>query len=280
MVTMLLTMVDDRADPAAVSALRPARPSSLSSSSLSPWRLVVALCLVAASAPAVAAATAVLLDFEGVGDRNGVGDYYGGGGGGPAQDHGVVFGASAVARVGISGGGTAIFHNAPSPSTAALFYNNASQAYVTVPGGFTALAFQYTSVATAYLTVYGGPNRTGPILGTLVLPAVCPNVVCGDPPDALGLWSAVTAPLFPVGAVARSAGLSNDDPSSILVDDMLIELAPPTASPTKSPTGSPTRSPTKLPTRSPTKLPTISCHHHRRRKGTAKRCVMLMKKKE
>jgi hypothetical protein len=240
--------------------------------------------LVAAAAllgPATAA-TAVLLDFEGVGDRNGVGDYYGGGGGGPAQDYGVAFGSSAVARVGISGGGTAIFHNPPSPSAAVVFSNNASQAYVTVAGGFTALSFQYTSVATAYLTVYGGPNRTGARLGTLVLPAVCPNVVCGDPPDALGLWSSVVAPLFPVGAVARSAGFSiDDDPSSILVDDMRFELAPPTASPTKLPTTSPTRLPTRSPTRSPTKLPTISCHHHHRRtKGAAKRCVMLMKKKK
>jgi hypothetical protein len=250
----------------------------------------------------------VLLDFEGVWasdvpSTTAVGDYYGGGAGGPARDYGIVFGPSAGALVdsdAAGAGGTpaaGFFANEPSPSTAVEFSFPEALAYVNVAGGFTGLAFQYASVEDASVAEYSGPDRTGTVLGTFPLPAPgeCP-ADCGDPTGTLGIWRNFTVPFSPGGGggggggVARSVGFLIQN-TFVLVDDMVITLAaapppptqPPTNVPTKAPT-KPTPTPTRRPTRSPTRSPLASECRKGRKGGsnsgnTMKRCIMRMKKK-
>jgi hypothetical protein len=121
------------------------------------------------------------------------------------------------------------------------------------------MSFQYTSVNDASLTVYAGPNLTGTVLATLALPAVgvCPGQ-CGDPTGNFGIWRNVTVPLLSGGGViAGSAGFSSSiNTTFVLVDDMVLELAPP---------------PTVRPTKAPTLSPALACR--KGRKGaTMKRC--------
>lgn len=224
------------------------------------------LCIVAASfsgpAPAIAtdpAANTVKLDFEGIGDGNPVGDYYGGGGGGPAKDYGIVFGANAFGIVSDDvPGGSGLFSNAPSPSTALYLYGVETQLYVTfLEPTFAGLSFQYTSAQDVNITVYDGPNMTGTVVGTYVLPAAAP---CYPKTCArFTVWESFTVPFSGGDVVARSAGFSANQGFYLFVDDVVMELAaPPTKSPSKAPTNPPTKAPsTKAPTKAPsTKPPT------------------------
>jgi hypothetical protein len=146
---------------------------------------------------------------------------------------------------------------------------------VTVSGGFTALSFQYASAedADVTVTVHAGPNLTGAVLASSILPGVglCRVSLppCGGPLDYFGVWKNFTAPLLAGGAVAMSAGFSTDS-TELFVDDMVIELALPTSAPTKRPTKVPT---TKRPTRFPTKSPTTNACLRKGRKGNNRRCM-------
>jgi PT repeat len=204
---------------------------------------------------AAAGATPVLLDFEGVGDLNQVGNFYSGGGGGP--DYGIVFAAGVVAGVDSDAGGTSPIAGEPSPSTAVKIAGPESQAYVTVLGGFTGMSFQYASDTDVSVTVFTGPNRTGTALATSVVPGFgfCSEDDCGDPKGTVGAWFDFTVSF--VGE-AKSAGFSTDSGGRLLyVDDMVFAVPkPPTNAPTKPPTRSPTNAPTNDPTDVPTNDPT------------------------
>jgi hypothetical protein len=208
----------------------------------------------AAAAAAAASTSVVLLTFEGVGDSNPVGNYYNGGGGGPAKDYGVVFGPAALCFVDSDAGGSFTeITNEPSPSTVVEFNgNDEGRAFASVLGGFTWLSFRYMSVADANVTVYGGPNQTGAVLGTARLPEMGRCSGCGDPNGSLGLWGNITLPHF--SSVAVSLAFSG---TFVLVDDLAFALAPPpTNPPSKAPTSVPTHRPTPIPTRRPTSVPT------------------------
>jgi hypothetical protein len=215
------------------------------------WLLLVVAVAFFGPAPVAAepSASSVLLDFEGIGTNNPVGNYYGGGGGGPARDYGVSFGTEVSGLV-ESGAAFPHFANAPSPVTVATFQTltdgDSKQAYVTVLGGFTALSFHYTSQESMDVTWYDGPDLTGTVLGTAGLPRTG---------QFLSVWENFTVPL--AGGVAHSAGFSTNA-NGFLVDDVVIELAPPTPPPTHSPTQAPTKPPTKGPTKRPTKSPTAT----------------------
>jgi hypothetical protein len=234
-------------------------------------RLVSAVILLAAAA----ANTAVLLDFEFIKDSSVVGDFYGGQLVGGGTDYGIVFGDGAVGAVDADEGGSFGFAHEPSPSTVLFLTGDERQAFLTVSGGFTGLSFQYTSENDVNVTVYAGPNRTGTVLGSITLPAVgyC-RTDCGDPTGDYGVWRNVTVPFSGGGGVARSAGFSTGPGNQFLfVDDMLIELAPPTNPPTKAPTTTkvPTQAPTKRPTRYPTTSPLTACRKGMMM-GNTKRC--------
>jgi hypothetical protein len=223
---------------------------------------------ISAAAPAAAAALALalnpiaagafLLDFEGIGNNAKVGNYYAGGGGGPAEDYGATFGTRAVAAVdrdAPGGVGTYSIANEPSPHTVLYMDGVASQAFLTVVGGFTDLSFQYASDAALTATVYDGPDLTGSVLGSksLTPSGRCPGTSCGDPNGQYGIWLNVTVPF---SGVAKSVGFSTSSADFILIDDMIVGLAPATNPPTRPPTRAPTKSPTQSPTQAPTKAPT------------------------
>jgi hypothetical protein len=226
-----------------------------------------------------AAVDAVLLNFEGVGNDQQVGSFYGPGGAGPS-DYGIFFGTTAKGAVDSNvAGGTYTIANVPSPNTALYMQGPATQAFVTVSGGFTALSFQYTSVADVHVLAFTGPNLTGAVVGSALLPGVgrCQIELpaCGGSDDVFGVWKNATVP-FP-GWVAMSAGFSTDT-TLLFVDDMVIELALPTSAPTLAPTLAPTKAPTKAPTtkrptRFPTKFPTTNACLRMGRKGNNRRCM-------
>lgn len=127
--------------------------------------LLVAATL-AASGPASAAAKTVVLDFEGIGNDRPVGNFYGGGAGGPSKDYGVVFGTDAHAAVDSDApGGSYGIANVPSGTTALRFWGDDvwGQSYMTVLGGFTSLSFKYASAEdTSYRVRRAGHDGGSP----------------------------------------------------------------------------------------------------------------------
>lgn len=77
---------------------------------------LVLAALVAVMAPASAAIT--VLDFEGVGDNNAVGNFYNGGAG---TNYGVSFSGPTLALIDLDAGGSGNFASEPSPNTVMLF---------------------------------------------------------------------------------------------------------------------------------------------------------------
>jgi hypothetical protein len=227
------------------------------------WTLVVF-----SSAASVRPVGAVLLDFEGVGRYNLVGDFYAGGGGGPSKNYGITFGASARGTVDADAGGDSSMANEPSPNTTLILAGEESQAYLTAPDGFTALSFQYATQGDFTATVYGGPNLTGTVLATtgLVPTGDCDPNDCGDPTGNNGVWFNVTVPF---SGVAQSVGFSTSN-GFVLIDDMRVEV--PTAPPTAAPTGRPTKAPfaTRRPARS------SACPRKGMKGGGPKKCKAMM----
>jgi hypothetical protein len=155
--------------------------------------------LFAAALGPNAAVDAVLLNFEG---NQQVGSFYGGQAGGIGPDYGIFFGTTAKGAIDTDvTGGTYTIANVPSPSTALYMLGPASQAFVTVSGGFTALSFQYASAedADVTVTVHAGPNLTGAVLATSILPGVglCRVSLppCGGPFDYFGVWNNTFPPV-------------------------------------------------------------------------------------
>ncbi len=110
----------------------------------------------------------VVLDFEGLQQRESVDQYYNGGNGGagsgPGPSYGIEF--SATSLVLTSGS----YANEPSP-TSILFFTSGGAATMNIPAGFdTGFSFYYSAFADGNVVVYDGPNATGNILATIPLP--------------------------------------------------------------------------------------------------------------
>lgn len=135
--------------------------------------------LIAVFSAALAVATPALaqvLTFEGVGNKNPVGNYYDGGDGG---NLGISFSANALGIVDADAGGTGNFANETSPDTV-LFFLSGSAATLNYAGGFdTGFSFFYTSSEDAFVKVWSGADSTGSLLATLNLTAT--PVGSGDP---------------------------------------------------------------------------------------------------
>jgi hypothetical protein len=220
------------------------------------WAQLTGCLLLAGLAASGPATNTVLLDFEGVGNRKPVESFYGGGGGGP--NYGIVFGNDAAGAVDsdvVGNDGYAIAHE-PSPNTTAILFG---PTFVSVLAGFTDMSFQYTNFGELNITVYSGPNMTGAVLGSSIIPrtGTCQDD-CGDPTGHYGVWKNFTVPF---SGTAKSAGFSTTPKNEMYVDDMVITLVhlptkPPTSAPSEPPTSAPTKPPTKPPTSVPTKPPT------------------------
>jgi hypothetical protein len=170
----------------------------------------------AAAAARDLSGTAVVLDFEGLGNFNPVGSFYD------------VFGSSAVGLVDQDDGGTGNIANEPSPSTV-LYLRADDDAVVSVADGFTGISFQHVTLNDLTITLYAGLGATGPILARATIPrtVVCGRAGapgCGDPSGEYGIWSHYAAP--PFSGVAKSARFTGDVGNNV-IDDMTIVLAEP-----------------------------------------------------
>lgn len=194
---------------------------------------------------------ALLLDFEGLRDREEVGAYYSGSGG-PTKNYGVTF-SGARGRVDTDAGGSAIFANEPSPSTA--IEKNIDMS-LTFSAGFFGISFAYTSAFDMSVTVY---NASGAVLASTnaLSTGLCQrdgNPYCGDPGGLYGIWRNASLRFEGVATSARFLEAA----SAIFIDNivLLLEPPPPTWAPTSTPTSAPTSVPTEMPTKVPTNAPT------------------------
>jgi len=139
--------------------------------------------------------TALVLDFEGLGNLERILDFYDGGfggfGSGPGPDYGISFGPDALALIDADAGGSGNFANEPSANTIAFFLTGPG-VVMNVKNGFTTgFSFFYTSARVGDVTVYDGPNGTGNVLATV--PVERQYNTCGapDPTGAFSCWTAV-----------------------------------------------------------------------------------------
>lgn len=125
---------------------------------------LLAACMLASPV----AASTITLDFEGVGNRVAVGNFYNGGGG---TNFGVEFSPNALALVDADAGGTGNFGNEPTPDTV-LFFLTGSAATLNFSAGFTTgFSFFYSAINNSgSIAVYDSINATGNLLATLFLP--------------------------------------------------------------------------------------------------------------
>ena len=177
---------------------------------MKPVKSLLAIAAFAAALPASAAV--IVLDFEGVGDLNAVGEYYNGGGG---TNYGVSFSPATLAVVDADAGGSGNFANEPTADTI-MFFLDASNAILTYSAGFdTGFSFFYTSSTAATVTVYDGLNGKGNVLGTLDLLAQHTNNCAGDPNGTFCNWTAVgvafagVAKSIDFGGTANQTGFDN-----------------------------------------------------------------------
>ena len=141
------------------------------------------------------ASTALVLDFEGLGNLERILDFYDGGfggyGSGPGPDYGISFGPDALALIDADAGGSGNFANEPSANTIAFFLTGPG-VVMNVKNGFTTgFSFFYTSARVGTVTVFDGPNGTGNVLATV--PVEKQYNTCGapDPTGAFSCWTPV-----------------------------------------------------------------------------------------
>jgi hypothetical protein len=159
-----------------------------------------------------ASAAVVVLDFEGVGNLNAVGNFYNGGAG---TNYGVQFSQATLALVDADSGGSGNFANEPSPDTI-MFFLDANNAILDVAAGFTTgFSFFYSSSTAASVNVYDGLGGTGNLIGTLNLTAQGFDNCAGDPTGGFCNWTAVgvafsgTAKSIDFGGTANQTGFDN-----------------------------------------------------------------------
>lgn len=173
-----------------------------------------------AGSAVLAQAAPVVLDFEGVGDFNPVGDFYDGGAG---TNYGIFFSPATFVLVDADAGGSGNFANAPSPSSV-LFFLEDDNAYLNHAAGFMeGFSLFYSSAVPAVVRVYDGLNGAGNILASLALDAQFDMGCSGDPG---GLFCNFT----PVGAsfagIARSVDFGGTANQSAF-DNLTFGLAIP-----------------------------------------------------
>lgn len=156
-------------------------------------------------ATASASTAVIILDFEGLGNSESVGDYYNGGfggnGSGPGPNYGITFGSASLALIDSDAGGSGNFGGEPSPDTILFFLQGS--AVLNIPAGFSSgFSFYYSAVSSAgFVNVYDGENATGNLLLSINLP-----VTPSDGGDPNGLFS----PFYPVGGVFDGIAKSID----------------------------------------------------------------------
>ena len=148
-------------------------------------KAILGLAVAAALAtPVVASANGIIvLDFEGIGDQQPVGNFY--------SSLGIVFSPATLAIIDSDAGGTGNIANEPSPN-AVMFFLNASEAILNYAAGFTTgFSFFYSSNTTASVSVWDDVNGGGNLLASLPLRRQFNENCTGDPNGAYCNWTAV-----------------------------------------------------------------------------------------
>lgn len=148
----------------------------------------VAGCLAATCVAMPAHSATIVLDFEGVGDLNSVGNFYNGGAG---TNYGISF-SNARAIVDSDAGGSGNIANEPSASTT-IDFTSGTAATMNVAAGFdTGFSFFYSSsTAAGFVTVYDGLNGTGNVLAMLNLAQQANTGCVGDPNGFYCNWTPI-----------------------------------------------------------------------------------------
>lgn len=161
----------------------------------------IAAVLALSGAAAAAHAAPIVLDFEGVGDLNPVGNFYAG--------LGVEFSPATLAIVDADAGGTGNFANEPSADTI-MFFLDANNAILNYAAGFTTgFSFFYTSSLAASVNVYDDINGMGNLLGSLNLVAQNTQNCSGDPSGTFCNWSAIGVDFAGVAKSINFGGTAN-----------------------------------------------------------------------
>jgi hypothetical protein len=166
-------------------------------------------------------ATTIVLDFEGIGSLNPVGDFYNR----EPNNFGVFFSPNALALVDFDAGGTGNFGGEPSPDTI-LYFTEGDRITLNALNGFdTGFSLFYTSLSLQFpglVNVYDGLNGSGNLLAALELSPTPFNAA----PDPNGEYS----PLVPIGlsfsGIARSVELRGI-PDQIGFDNITLGSATP-----------------------------------------------------
>ncbi|NET72421.1 MAG: PEP-CTERM sorting domain-containing protein [Sphaerospermopsis sp. SIO1G2] len=167
-----------------------------------------------------AEASTIVLDFEGVGNLNPVGDFYN-------DDYGITFSPNTLGLVDSDAGGSGNFGGEPSGDTGAFFLGGGA-AVMNVANGFTdGFSFFYSSpFIPGFVNVYDGLNGTGNLLTSLSLPLTPRN----GAPDPTGVFS----PFLPFGAsfsgVAKSVDFGGAA-NAIVFDNITLGSATPVVVP-------------------------------------------------
>ena len=153
----------------------------------------------------------LVLDFEGLGNSEGVGEFYNGGtgsnGSSTGLDYNITFTPDALAIVDADAGGGGNFGNEPTPDTI-LFFLQGSAVMNVLDGFDTGFSFFYTSTNNVgFVSVYDDFNATGNVLATLQLPALGNGP--GDPNGDFSNWDAVGVSFLGIGKSVDFSGTAN-----------------------------------------------------------------------
>jgi len=133
---------------------------------------VASLFCVFISTPALAN-SGELLNFQGLGDLQPVGNFYNGGGLTNTPNYGITFSSNFYGLRSVYNGGSGAFASDPT-GTPAIFVNGAAGStvtgYMNVTNGFSGgIQFFYTAGFSETVTVWSGANGTGTVLATITL---------------------------------------------------------------------------------------------------------------
>ena len=186
--------------------------------------VLAAVAVVALSAGSAHAAP-IVLDFEGIGNLTSIGSFYNGGAGG---NLGVEFSAGSEALIDADAGGSGNFSNNPSGSSIAFFDWDQPSMTMNVAGGFlNSLSFQYTSLYfPGLVSIWGGVNGTGQLLGIAALPRLTSGCGGGAPGD-FNCWSPVAVDFSGTAKSVKWSGVGN----FLGVDDVKLNTANPVPEP-------------------------------------------------
>jgi len=173
-------------------------------------KAILGLAVAAALAtPVVASANGIIvLDFEGIGNLQPVGNFYAG--------LGIDFSTATLAIIDSDAGGDGNIANEPSPDTV-MFFLGTNEVILNVAAGFTTgFSFFYSSYTDASVRIWDDVNGGGNLLASLPLRGQYNENCVGDPTGFYCNWTAEGV-LF--NGVAKSVDFVGE-PDRVAFDDI------------------------------------------------------------